>query len=168
MFFKKTITFYLETEFEEYSAREEALLDSPIVIFEMLRMVQELRTVGIELIFFFPGQAMLHRWIKQRGGGYGDVPKLVRDLTRFKDLWNGCYNVFDRMNQDDLKLNFATPSMNFDGMQRYHNINIRDGGLNQYDQTDVNKFDGYFGNVPMDSFNMILVVMSGNHLFPFR
>ena len=92
----------------------------------------------------------------------------MKDLTRFKDLWNGCYNVFDRMNQDDLKINFATPANNFDGMQRDHNIKIVDGGLNRYDQTDMNKFLGYFGNVPMDSFNMVLVVMTGNHLFPFR
>ena len=159
---------FLEKEYEEYSAREEALLESPILIFEMLRMVQELRTVGIEIIWVFPGQAMLNRWIKQRGGGYGEVPDMVRELTRFKDLWNNCFNVFDRMNSDDLKLNFATPAMNFDGMQRDHGIKIDQGDLNKHDQTDLNKFNGYFGNVPLDSFNMILVVMTGNHCFPFR
>ena len=134
----------------------------------MLRMVQDLRAVGIEISWIFPGQAMLNRWIKQRNGGYGEVPELVRDLTRFKDLWNNCFNVFDRMANDDLKLNFAAPAMNFDGLQRDHNISLQQGPLNKYNQTDLNKFNGYFGNVPMDSFNMVIVVMTGNHCFPFR
>ena len=131
-------------------------------------MVEDLRAVGIEIIWFFPGQAMLNRWIKQRNGGYGEVPEIVREITRFKDLWKSCYNVFDRMTRDDLKINFATPAMNFDGMQIDHQIKIEHGALNKHDQTDLNKFNGYFGNVPLDSFNMVLVVMTGNHCFPFR
>ena len=155
-------------QFENFSAQEEALLDAPILIFQMIEMVRDLKSCGIDCIFHFPGHQMMTRFFKQRFGGMGEVPKLIRNMERFKKLWGGIYNVFDKLFLDDLKLNFAAPTNNMGGCQLNHGVKISDGPLLWEDNTEHNKFNCYFGNVKMDTFNMVLVTMTGNHKFPLR
>ena len=128
-------------QFEEFSAQEEALLDAPILIFEMIKMVKELKSCAIDVIWHFPGQQNMTRFFKQRFGGMGEVPKIIQNLHRFKDLWGDVYNVFDKLFLDDLKLNFAAPVNNCDGMQRDHGVLRSDGPFIEDDQTVKNKFD---------------------------
>ena len=144
-------------------AIEEALLDSPIVIFAMANMVAELRQVGIDVIFHFPGQAMLTRFIKQRYGCYNEVPKLVRDLPRFKKLWGGQFNVFDKLNALNIQLQFTAPVNNIDGMQIPHKIKMAEGELSRSNPDHVNKFNAYIGNTRSDATNLIVLALTGNH-----
>ena len=167
---KYTTNEYIDNyrQFEEYSAQEEALLDAPVLIFEMIKMVKELKSYGVDVCWHFPGQQNMTRFFKQRFGGMGEVPKIIRNLHRFKDLWDGTFNVFDKLFLNDLKLNFAAPVNNCDGMQLHHGVKRSDGPFNADDQMSKNKFDCYFENVKMDTFNLVLVTMTGNHCFPLR
>ena len=99
---------------------------------------------GIEVVWVFPGQANMVRFFKQRCSGYGEVPEVIRELTRFKDLWEDRYSVFDQLSLDDIKLNFAAPVQNQDGMQVNHNVKFDSGPLSKYNRNDVNKFNAQF------------------------
>ena len=131
-------------------------------------MVFELRQVGIDVIFHFPGSAMLTRFIKQMTGGYNSVPRVVRDLPKFKALWNGVYNVFDMLNKLDVQLQFTAPTNNMDGMQIPNGINIEHGPYSNSNESEKLKFKAYIKNVRSDTTNLIVLAMTGNHMFPIR
>lgn len=153
-------------QFANYEAIEDAILQSPILIFEMIAFIQELEDVGITPFFIFPGHAAMVRFFKQRFGGYQNVPEIIHELDRFKDLYQGKYNVFDRL--ENTKIRFYCPTQNMDGMNRFHRVNINDGPLSEHYTADRNKFDAYFGHTRIDTFDGILLVMTSNRLFPIR
>ena len=153
-------------QFENYCAIEEALLQAPILIFEMIEMAQKLEAAGISIVWIFPGHANLVRFMKQRYSHYQEVPEIVRSVRRFKSLFDGKYSVIEKLGST--KLQFYCPVNNMDGMHRPHNVRIRDGPLNPEDQLDLNKFEAYFDNAPIDTFDGIVMVMTNNRLFPIR
>ena len=155
-----------QEQFENYAAIEDAILQSPILIFELIAFTQELEDAGISPVFIFPGHAAMVRFFKQRFGGYQMVPRIIRELELFKDLFDNRYNVWDRL--ENTKLRFYAPCNNMDGMQRPHHVNIYDGPMNPRYQVHANMFDAYFENVMMDSFDGIILVMTSNRLFPIR
>ena len=149
-------------------AIEEATLDAPIVIFAMANMVKDLREVGIDVIFHFPAQAMLTRFIKQRQGCYNEVPKVIRNLPKFVDLWDGCFNVFDKLNKNNVQLQFTALVNNVDGMQIPHKVGMRHGPFVRGNSSQECKFNAYIGNIRSDALTMIVLAMTGNHMFPIR
>ena len=132
----------------------------------MIDMVQKLEKAGISVIWHFPGHAAMIRFVKQRCGGYQEVPQIIRKLKRFEKLFDGNFNVFDKLG--NTKLQFYCPSNNMDGLNRPHRVKITDGPLNPEDQYDRNKFEAYFENAPIDTFEGIVMTMTSNPLFPIR
>ena len=114
-------------DFDLYEATEEASLDAPILIFTMIKMVAELREYGVDVIWHFPGKAMMTRFFKQRYGGYNQVPELIRNMPKFKDIWGNKFNVFDKLLCNDVQLKFCCPNNNMDGMQIPNKIKMKDG-----------------------------------------
>ena len=161
---KKMVT--TPEQFANYEAIEDAILQAPILMFEIISFIQELEDVGITPIFVFPGHAAMVRFFKQRFGGYQDVPNIIRELEIFKDLYQEKYNVFDRL--ENTKIRFYCPTQNMDGMNRFHRIKMSDGPLSESYSDDCNKFDAYLGNTRIDTFSGILLVMTSNRLFPIR
>ena len=143
-------------------------MDAPILIFAMAKMVNELRQVGIEVIFHFPGRAMMTRFFKQRFGGYGEVPEIIRNMPKFKALWEGQFNVFDKLQCNDIKLKFCCPTNNQDGMQIPHKIRRSREDRSKASEMDDIKFKAYIGNIQSDVLSLNLLVMTGNPLFPLR
>ena len=155
-------------DFELYENTDEAQLDAPIVIFAMAKMVKELREAGIDVLWHFPGRSMMTRFFKQRYGGYNEVPKIIRNMAKFKELWDGHYNVFDKLHCNDIQLKFCAPVNNQDGMQIPNRIKMQDGSYSKYDSAQRIKFKAYIQNVQSDALSFNLVVMTGNHMFPLR
>ena len=114
----------------------------------------------------FPGHANLTRFVKQRYSGYQEVPNIVRDVKRFKNLFDGKFNVFDKL--EGMSLKFYCPVNNMDGMHRPHRVKFSNGLLREEDQNDQNQFEAYFDNAPIDTFDGIVMVLTQNRLFPIR
>ena len=157
-----------QRDFEFYEDTEEATIDAPILIFAMAKMVMELRESGIDVIFHFPGRSMMTRFFKQRFGGYGEVPEIIRNMPKFKALWGNQFNVFDKLQCNDIKLKFCCPTNNQDGMQIPNKIRMNQGELSRSNELDDIKFKAYIGHVQSDALSLDLVVMTGNPLFPLR
>ena len=155
-------------DFELYENTEEAQLDAPIVIFAMAKMVKELRSAGIDVFWHFPGRSMMTRFFKQRYGGYNEVPKILRNMAKFKELWGNEYNVFDKLRCNEIQLKFCAPVNNQDGMQIPNKIRMQHGPYSKYNASERIKFKAYIENPQSDALNFNLVVMTGNHLFPLR